>query len=177
MKGGVTMINKIIFTLSSTSWIFVIYGISEEASFINHSRVLTGLTLLLIPIFLTVVWLINATKCSSIDNIQGECQDIEEANNDFLSNYLGYFFIGIGLDKLETLVIMYIIIFVFTCVSQNKYYNPLLLLFGYKYYNATICGGTKVFVISKKDIRNPKDADFSCIRRISNMSYIDVGGK
>ena len=177
MKDGDAMLNKVLFTLSSTSWIFVIYGISEEVSFVNDSKVLTGIVLLLIPLFLTSAWLINAVKFCSKESIQGDCQEIEEANNDFLANYLGYFFIGIGLDKLETLIIIYIIIFVFTCVSQSQYYNPLLLLFGYKYYRATTSRGTSVFVISKKDIRNPQDADFSCLRRISNMSYIDVGGK
>ena len=171
------MISRIIFTLSSTLWIFVIYGISEEMSFVNNSQMLTGITLLLIPTLLTVAWLINATKLTPKESIQDSCQDIEAAINDFLGNYLGYFFIGIGVDKPETLVIMYIIIFIFTCVSQSQFYNPLLLLFGYKYYHATTSGGAKVFVISKKDIRNPQSADFSCLRRISNMSYIDVGGK
>lgn len=176
MKDGDSMLNKVLFTLSSTSWIFVIYGISEEMSFVNGYKVLTGIVLLLIPFILTLIWLINTIKFSSKESIQGDCQNIEEANNDFLANYLGYFFIGIGLEKFETLITIYVIIFIFTCVSQNQYYNPLLLLFGYKYYRATTSKGTSVFVISKKDIRNPKDADFSCLRRISNMSYIDVGG-
>lgn len=62
--------------------------------------------MLLIPLLLTLVWLINAVKFSAKESIQGDCQEIEEANNDFLANYLGYFFIGIGLDKLETLIII-----------------------------------------------------------------------
>lgn len=70
--------------MSSTSWIFVIYGISEEMHFVNNSQMLTGITLLLIPILLTLVWLINATKFTPKESIQDSCQDIEEANNDFL---------------------------------------------------------------------------------------------
>ena len=155
MKDGDSMLNKMLFTLSSTSWIFVIYGISEEMSFVNDYKVLTGIVLLLIPFILTLIWLINTVKFSSKESIQGDCQNIEEANNDFLANYLGYFFIGIGLEKFETLTTIYVIIFIFTCASQNQYYNPLLLLFGYKYYRATTSKGTSVFVISKKDIRNP----------------------
>ena len=109
MKDGDAMLNKVLFTLSSTSWIFVIYGISEEVSFVNDSKVLTGIVLLLIPLLLTLVWLINAVKFSAKERIQGDCQEIEEANNDFLANYLGYFFIGIGLEKFETLITIYVI--------------------------------------------------------------------
>ena len=101
MKDGDSMLNKVLFTLSSTSWIFVIYGISEEMSFVNDYKVLTGIVLLLIPFILTLIWLINTVKFSSKESIQGDCQNIEEANNDFLANYLGYFFIGIGLEKLR----------------------------------------------------------------------------
>lgn len=171
------MINRIIFTIISTLWIWVVYGIQKQWTFPYSNPVFTAAALILIPLLLTLIWTLIAEKTFSVDSLNGECFDIEEVNNDFLPNYLGYFFIGIGVDNIKVLIMMYLIIFFFTLLSQRKLFNPLLLLLGYKYYDVTTSNGVKVFLIAKKEIRDTSNISFDNLRRINNLSYIDFGGK
>lgn len=168
------MVNKIIFTFISTSWIWVVYGIEQEWTLPCSNPILSAVVLILAPVLFTLLWLAVAGNVLSVDNINGGCQDIEESQNDFLADYLGYFFIGIGVEDVGILFLMYFIIYIFTFTSQSKLFNPLLLLLGYKYYNITTLEGTKLFLISRKSFRNASEVDLNGLRRINNMSYIDV---
>ena len=128
-------LNQILFTIISTSWTLVVYGIQQKWTLFNLNIFISSIILIVSPIFLTFIWLLTANKFLPNENISGGCTDIEEANNDFLADYLGYFFIGIGIDEFKVLIMIYTIIFIFTYISQSKCYNPLLLIFKYKFYN------------------------------------------
>lgn len=167
------MINRFVFTLLSTSWVWVVYGIEQRWSFVFGNVLLTSFALISVPFLLTIVWIVLA-NCFSHDNIVN-CADIDEANNDFLANYLGYVFIGIGVDDLQILIFVYLIIFVLTFAVQSKCFNPVLLIFGFKYYDVTTSEGTRVFVISKRNLRKPDEVELNNLRRINNMSYIEHG--
>lgn len=167
------MINRFVFTFISTSWIWVVYGIEQKCSCIFNNFIVTSITMVLAPFLLTAGWLFLA-RWFSVDNIAGGCEDIEEAQNDFLANYLGYVFIGIGVTDTLVLLMVYLIIFVLTFAVQNKCFNPVLLIFGYKYYDVTTSEGTKVFIVTKRDFRTSDDVDFNNLRRINNMSYIEI---
>ncbi|MBD5111953.1 MAG: hypothetical protein HDT42_05380 [Ruminococcaceae bacterium] len=166
------MINRFVFTFLSTSWIWVVYGIEQKCSFICNSIIITSIAMVSAPFLLTAVWLFSA-RLFSVDNIGG-CGDIEEAQNDFLANYLGYVFIGIGVDDILVLVMVYLIIFVLTFAAQSKCFNPVLLIFGYKYYDVITSEGTKVFVVTRRNLRIPNEVEFDNLRRINNMSYIEI---
>ena len=172
-KGANVVVNRFVFTFISTSWMWVVYGIQHRYSFICNCICLTSIAMILIPFLLTAVWIFVA-RWFSVDNI-GRCEDVEETQNDFLANYLGYVFIGIGVDDLRVFVMVYLIIFVLTFAAQNKCFNPVLLLFKFKYYDVTTSNGTKVFVITTKNIRTLNDVATDNLRRINNMSYIDFG--
>lgn len=167
------VINRFVFTLLSTSWVWVVYGIEQRWSFVFGNVLLTSFALISVPFLLTIVWIVLA-NCFSHDNIVN-CADIDEANNDFLANYLGYVFIGIGVDDLQILIFVYLIIFVLTFAVQSKCFNPVLLIFGFKYYDVTTSEGTRVFVISKRNLRKPDEVELNNLRRINNMSYIEHG--
>lgn len=167
------MINKFIFTVISTSWVWVVYCIQQRYSFIFDSFLITSLFFILVPFLLTIVWL-RATRWFSVDNIDGGCGDIEETQNDFLANYLGYVFIGVGVEDILVLVMVYLIIFVLTFAVQSKCFNPVLLILGFKYYDLTTSEGTKVFVITRRNLRTPNEVEFDNLRRINNMSYIEI---
>lgn len=169
------MINRFIFTLISTSWVWVVYGIQNRWTLPYNIFMPTAIAMILIPMLLTLIWLFVAEKFFSSENISGGCEDIEEAQNDFLADYLGYFFIGIGIDDYKVLIMVYLIIFIFTFLSQRKLFNPLLLLMGYKYYNITTTNGIKMFLILRKELRSSDEVEFDSLRRINDMSYIDVG--
>lgn len=169
----VIVINRFVFTLLSTSWVWVVYVIEQKCSFICGNVIFTSIAMILIPFLLTAIWLL-AARFFSADNIDG-CEDIDEAQNDFLANYLGYVFIGIGVNDCQILIMIYLIIFVLTFTVQSKCFTPTLLILGYKYYDVTTSNGTKAFIVTRRNLRTPNEIEFNNLRRINNMSYIEIG--
>lgn len=167
----VNFIFQFVLTANATSWMIVVYGISKQWSFWIFPAWLTGLILLAIPILLSLVsialtWLLGQ---DSITN----CEECVLADHDFLSIYLGYFFIALSIDDFITLCFVYVITFLFTFLTKNQYFNPIFLLFGYHFYNIVTAQGTRVFVIARgKVIRNAKDIQFAELRRINDTTYI-----
>ena len=169
------IIHKLFFTLISTIWIIIIYGIDQKWNFLNQSIFLSDICLITVPFILLVIWIIIAKTCCSNDNVS-KCENIDEVNNDFIANYLGYFFIGIGLDNYRTLSWIYIIVFVFTFASQTQFFNPMLLLIRYKYYYITTDKGTKIMIISRQTYRNAKELHSENLKRLSDTAFIEFGG-
>lgn len=171
----IKIIHKLFFTLISTIWIVIIYGIDQKWNFLNQSIFLTDVCLIAMPFILIAFWIIITKAGCSSDNVSN-CENIDEVNNDFLANYLGYFFIGIGLDNCHTLVCIYIIVFIFTFASQTQFFNPMLLLIGYKYYYITTDKGTKIMIISRQTYRNAKELQTENLKRLSDTAFIEFGG-
>lgn len=142
-----------------------------------------------VPIILTWVSLLLA-KLLAQDSLEkteridiGQAQpikvskviEVEQANNAFLPSYLGYFFVALSIPYFETLVFIFMILFLFTFYSQTLYFNPLFLLFGYHFYYLTTVNKTKVFMITKKSLKNPNDINLPELRRINDFTFIDLG--
>lgn len=100
-------------------------------------------------------------------------KEIELANNSFLPSYLGYFFIALGIEKIDTLLIIFLILFIFTFLSQTLYFNPIFLVFGYHFYFIKNVNDVKIFLISKKQLKKPNDIDFLKLKRINHYTFID----
>ncbi len=164
---------RLLLTLNSTSWVIVVYGIKEKWSIWNLPYWVFCIFLLLAPVALSVLSII-ITGTFSKDDLN-ECKGVQSANIEYLAVYLSYLFVGLGIEDGITLVFVYTIIFVFSLVSQSQYFNPLFLLFGFKFYHITTASGSKVFLITKADIRNPTTASFKSLRRINNTTYIVRG--
>ncbi|MBT2639844.1 hypothetical protein [Bacillus sp. ISL-39] len=101
--------------------------------------------------------------------------EVEQANNAFLPSYLGYFFVALSINYFETLIFIFLILFLFTFYSQTLYFNPLFLLFGYHFYYLTTVNKTKVFIITRKSLKNPDDINLPELRRINDFTFIDLG--
>jgi hypothetical protein len=164
------LIYKVFLTINATSWVVVIFGIKAEWAIAPFSSMVFSILLLLIPIILSAIS-IPFTLLLGKDNLE-TCGELEEANSSFLPTYLGYFFVGLGIDKLEHLIFVYLIILMFTFVAQTQYFNPMYLLFGYRFYHAETAQGTKVFLIVRKNLRKATDAKFDNLRRINDTTYI-----
>lgn len=141
----------------------------------DHAPNFVSYTLyLLIPIFFA--WLsIHLTKYFSKDNIRkGSIESIENANNVFLPSYLGYFFVALSVNNNETMIYITSILLIFTYVSQALYFNPIFLIFGFKFYNIKTTNGTAIFLISKHVYKNPKDIAIDCLHRINDHTFIEL---
>jgi hypothetical protein len=114
-------------------------------------------------------------KCLDDDNIKKEhIKEIELANNSFLPSYLGYFFVALGIVDVDTLLIVFFILFIFTFLSQTLYFNPIFLVFGYHFYFLKNVNDVKIFLISKKQLKKPNDVDFNQLKRINHYTFIDL---
>lgn len=111
------------------------------------------------------------------DNIStgghGSVIEIEQANNAYLPTYLGYFFVGLDVPDNPTLVFVFVLLFVFTFLSQALYFNPLFLIFGYHFYYLTTSSSVKIFVITKKSLKRPSTIRFHNLKRINDFTFID----
>jgi hypothetical protein len=164
------LLYNMLMAANATSWVVVIYGIKADWTVGCLKSWQFSIILLFVPIVLSAISVL-LTLPRDKDDLR-TCSDLKEANISFLPVYLGYFFVGLGIGKLQHLFFVYLIILVFTCVAQTQYYNPIYLLFGFRYYEATTAQGTNVFLIVRGNLRKATDAKFENLRRINDTTYI-----
>lgn len=165
---------KLLLTINATSWMVIIYTIKEGWTVGTLSPLIFGIILLFIPVVLSLLSIFIA-KFLGEDSLQ-KCEEYSLADNEFLPTYLGYFFLSVSVSELNTMIVIYLIVFVFTYISQTQYFNPLYLLFGYHYYHILTPEGTRVFVIARgKVIRNKENISFSHLKRMNDTTYIERG--
>ena len=163
---------KFILVVGATSWVVVFYGIKEEWTIFPFHPLLFSLMLLSAPIVLSAIGLILSLSLRK--ETFGKCTDLEEADNSFLPTYLGYFFVGLGVERIQHLTFVYLMILIFVSVlaSRAKYFNPIFLLFGYRSYNAKSSQGTSVLLIVRQNLRNANEVNFDNLRRINDTTFI-----
>lgn len=164
---------KLLLTLNATSWMVIIYIIKEGWTIGKISSHLFGVILLTVPIFLS--WFsLFLSRFLGTESTVINCKEFSLADGEFLPVYLGYFFVSVGISGNFTMAIVYLIVFVFTFLSQTQYYNPIYLLFGYHYYHVSTESGTKIFIIKKGSIiRNIRDLRLDCLHRLNNSTFIE----
>ena len=160
---------RVFLAINATSWMLVVYFIKIEYTIAPYPAWLFSIFLLLIPIVFSKISLILTCRLSR-DNID-ECCELKDVNNTFLPTYLGYFFIGIGIVKCQLLIFVYLIVLSFTYLSQSQYFNPIFLLFGYRFYEIKTSKGTNLFLIARKNLRNINDVKFTDMRRINDTTF------
>lgn len=185
---------RLLLTFNATSLIWVVYLVKERfvlSCLYSKLSMLPDyasyLICFFIPILLTYLSLFVANKLDS-DSIEFEkdedkekginspIKEIEQANNAFLPSYLGYFFVALSVPYCDTLIFVFGILFVFTFLSQTLYFNPLFLFFGYHFYYLTRDNNIKIFIITRKKLKDPNKLSFSKLKRINNFTFIDKGG-
>ena len=79
------------------------------------------------------------------------------------------------MQKYDVLVVFFLIIWIFTSLTTTYYFNPLLLLMGYKFYNVTSNNGIELFVISRRVIRkNETNITFPQLKKLTELVYIEI---
>lgn len=163
---------KLLLTINATSWMGIIYAIKEEWTIGKLPVWSFGLLLLMIPVGLSAVSLL-LTKKFGRESLS-DCTEISLADGEFLPVYLGYFFVAVGVNEDLIMLVVFVIVFIFTFLSQTQYFNPILLLFGYHYYHITTKNGTKIFVIKKGGVaRKSSELSIENLRRINDTTFIE----
>lgn len=170
-------IYKIFLTFNSVALMIVVFLIKEHIVLpVNMgllkweytSYIVYGLGLL---VFSGVCLLL--TRLLSKDVIEGGIKEIELANNSYLPTYLGYFFVALSVNDLSTMICVFFVVFIFTFNSQSLFFNPMFLLFGYKFYLITLENGMRLFVVSQQEIKTRKPLLFDNLARINDYTFID----
>ena len=99
---------------------------------------------------------------------------IETANNDFLANYLAFFFVALSVDDLTTFWIVLGMTTLFTFFSRVSYFNPVFLVFGFNFYYVLTGENVKIMLISKQKLRNPDEFSSMQVRRINEYTFMEV---
>ncbi|WP_246849094.1 hypothetical protein [Vibrio crassostreae] len=101
-----------------------------------------------------------------------DVEAIEPANDTFLPSYLGYFFVALSINDFDTFIYVFSLIFIFVFFSKISYFNPVFLLFRLKFFYVTNSCGTKIVLITRKDLKSPSDVVFEKLKRINNYTFI-----
>lgn len=168
---------KLFLAFNSTYLIVVVYLIKGNYCFtilLKYSVYYSWALFILIPIILTALSFLIAKKLPT-DQLRGtSVTEIELANNNFLPTYLGYFFVSLGVNDVPTLVVVFAMIYVFTFLSQTLYFNPIFLLFGYHFYFIKTNRNIKIFLITKRLLKEPGNDSFDRIKRINNYTFLEL---
>lgn len=170
-------IYQLFLAFNSTWLIVVVYLIKERYRLNildNYSIYYSWAIFILFPIILTSLSFLIALKLPKDQLINTAINEIELANNNFLPTYLGYFFVSLGISDISTLVVVFIMIYTFTYLSQTLYFNPIFLIFGYHFYFIKTNKNIKIFLITKNQLKTPGEIGFQNLRRINNYTFIDL---
>lgn len=167
-----------LFLAFNSTWLIVVVFLVKEKYYFNFlsdcSAYYSWILFVLVPIILTALSFIVARRLPN-DRLQNSSvKEIELANNNFLPTYLGYFFVSLGISDIDTLTVVFLIIYVFTFLSQTLYFNPIFLLFGYHFYFIQTSGNVKIFLITKRQLKTPGVDGFENLRRINNYTFIEL---
>jgi hypothetical protein len=171
---------KLFLAFNSTYLIIVVYLINKNFVLIllaNKPNYYSHLIFVLIPVLLTLLSFLLLNFLDDDEIKKENILEVELANNTFLPTYLGYFFVSLSISNLETLIFIFLIIYVFTFLSQTLYFNPIFLLFRYNFYFLTNSDNVKIFLITKRQIKYPKEFDFNRLKRINDYTFIDTQKK
>ncbi|MFK8795648.1 hypothetical protein [Planococcus plakortidis] len=178
------LLYRILLTISSTSLFVVIYLIKSNVTYdfgegINSELIsyigYFGAVIILNLLSLSMIRFLESSSLQSQTKEKDVLIEIEMANHTFLPTYLGYFFVALSIESSDWIVFgfIYSIVFIFTFFSQTNYFNPLFILMGYQFYYVTTVNNIKVFLITKKLMKNPAVHKFNNLKRINDFTFID----
>ncbi|MBX9972103.1 hypothetical protein [Cytobacillus firmus] len=192
----INFLYRLFLTFNSTSLIIVIFLVKEQET-IKWPQIMSFIPdyisyilYFLLPVFFTYLSLLLSSLLSN-DSLEkskkviekegkertielSKIAEVEQANNSFLPSYLGYFFVALSIPYFETLIFVFLLLFIFTFFSQTLYFNPLFLLFGFKFYYLTTINRTKIFLITRKSLKDPKNINLPNLKRINDFTFIDL---
>lgn len=131
---------------------------------------------ILIPILATLLlgWILR--KIKDVDELKEEhIAKCEYVGGDFLASFLAYVFVGLSINTLWSLVVVYAFIVIFCYCSNIYLYNPLFYIIGYKYYYVTTTKNVKVLIMTKQRIRSISESvELERLVRINESTYAEL---
>lgn len=174
-----TIIYRLFLTFNATSLVISIYLIKEELfpkyfyyEYI-YSQYLIYALYIGFPLILSYLSVFISKLLPEDEILASTIKIAEPATNSFLPSYLGYFFVALSIPNINSLFFIYLLIFIFTFLSQTHYFNPSFLIFGYNFYYLTTENNVKISLITKEIIMKTDEIYFNKVRIINDHTYID----
>jgi len=175
------LIFKFVLTLNSLLLSLMVFLIKEgfvvnslHPSLSSLPKIITYILYFVIVLIFTwlIIQLANFLDTDTID--AGSISVIEPANDAFLPSYLGYFFVALSVPNIEVFLYVFGIICVFIFHSRISYFNPIFFLFGLNFYYIVNNKNIKVLLITRRQLKEPKNAVFNDLKRINNYTFMDM---
>lgn len=169
---------RLIMTFSSISFFLIIFLVHNKIDFapIIAEKFKISFVIYLLYIFIPFILgfvSIFISKSLSTSEIR-KVISIETANNDFLANYLAFFFVALSIDDLTTFWVVLIMTTLFTFFSRVSYFNPVFLVFGFSFYYVQTDEHVKIMLISKRKLRSPDEFSLMKVRRINDYTFMEI---
>ena len=159
------------------------WGKSECECLRNASDVLTNLHPLwsygmYIVLVIVLTWIVTLffPKLDDDEMQNGaSIKSVEDASLQFFPNYLAYFFVALSASDKYAVLIVFLIMLVLSYLSNTMLYNPLLVLFKYRYY-LVVNGNNKRSLVITRILLNPAPAEpisFPKLKRLNDNTFIE----
>ena len=170
------IILRLFLTFSSVSFFVIVFliqnGINPFKSMLGKNAWVTYVLYIITPFLLTFISL-GISKLLSKSKIN-KITSIETSNNDFLANYLAFFFVALSINGTLTFYVVFGMTLLFTFVSRVSYFNPVLLVFGFNFYYIRTGENVKVMLISKTKLKDPQVFKPMSVTRINDYTFIEI---
>ena len=167
---------RLFLTFSSVSFFLIVYLVQNEVNpyecVLGEYAWVTYAVYVIIPFLLTLISL-GICKLLAKSTIK-EVVSLETSNNDFLANYLAFFFVALSVKGIITFWVVFGMTILFTFVSRVSYFNPIFLVFRYNFYYVHTGENVKVMLISRKKLKSPQTFESMTVRRINDYTFIEI---
>ena len=104
-----------------------------------------------------------------------EIKSIKVAEPTYIPVYVAYFVIAMSISSKETFIWISIILVLLIWATKMFYFNPILLLFRYHFYEIQDKKDTNMLLISKQsDLKG--EHTFNRLHRLNNFTFLDLHG-
>lgn len=172
------LILRLVMTFSSISFFVVVYLVQNKIDIfpiltakLGHSWIIY-LLYSAVPFFLGKI-AVGICKILAKSEIK-KALSLETSNNDFLTNYLAFFFVALSINDATTFWIVLGMTVLFTFFSRVSYFNPVFLIFGFNFFYVHTGENVKVLLISRKKLRSPESFEATSVRRINDYTFMEV---
>lgn len=154
-----------------------LFNIIKQSKVCNYC--LNGIIYFLI-LFCITYFVLFLSKFLETSSQEFEKDNLCFAHDTFIPAYLGFFFVSLSIDdgKFLLMVFIFILIYIFIYQSNAFFYNPLFLLFGFKFYYVLTANKKRILLITRnKDVNNAALYKYDKLHRINDFTFIDLREK
>ena len=167
---------RLFLTCNSISLFVIVFCVQNQinplSGILGQNSWIMYILFMLIPIFLTYVSLCLC-KLLSESSLKA-VKSIETAENNFLADYLAFFFVALSIKEMSVFWVVFFMTLILTHLSSVSYFNPLFLLFRFKFYYVQTNENVKIMLITRKQLRNATSFESCNVKRINDYTFIEL---